>query len=1122
MAAGKIFAISFAINAALGGGFSAAMSGGTAAMRRLKNETTQIKNEQRQLDAAWRASQASVSAYRARVSSLTAQYQAGRISESQFRTGVRIASQAMQSASMSASEYRTNLQRLQGELQRTQSAMQGMAAAKARAASASLNFSTAKTGLMDTVATAGMFSAALLGPIETAAKFESAMSKVQAITRANGTEMQMLTDNARMLGETTQFSATQAADAMSYLGMAGWNANQIIAGMPGLLALAAAGGTDLARTADIVSDDLTAFGLSADQAGHMADVFAVTATRTNTNVEMLGETMKYAAPVAKAFGASMEETAALAGLMANSGIKASQAGTALRSGFLRLAGPPKKASQAMQELGMSMSDITAQQNEAKAALESLGISMSDMNGPRKMSAILTELRDKTAGLGQEEKLATLKMIFGTEAATGWLAVLDAGPDVFDDLVNQMENSDGEAQKMADTMMNNTKGAMIQLKSATEGLAISVGNVFLPSIKSALQAVAGMAAAASKWVKAHEGVVASIGAVGVSIAGLITGIQAIRFVGAAFSYISAQAGELFYAIRNNALAQRLFQVALSGSHRAMTALRAIMSSGMFSAFTQRAIAAFNTLRALSWAQVGTAMRTGLTSGLSSMAAALSQFGARCTAAMSAARASVVANATAIARGAGNAARAVLAMARGFSIAGALQTAGAAFRALGTAILSVGRASMAAMFSPLGIALIAIAGAAYLIYSNWSMVGPFFMGLWNQITAAFSNAWMMIQPALSNLQMVFGQLLAVIGPQMQALGMTIMSAFASISAAVTENSGAFSALISVIGYLAEILGGVLIGAFIVSANVMTGVVTAAINVIAAVFTGLIGVISGVVEMISGILAGDWSAAWDGAVNAVSAAFNAMLGIASGIGSAIVGTIENIISSVRSAVSAIIGLRSSSGGGDDGGDVEVDSNAKGGIYKKGAFLTTFAEESDEAAIPLDGSARAIGLWRMAGEILGVGGDSKEKPEYQKGPSYTRVKTDVKASAPKSMPEAPEQPQPQAQAQTVKQEPAKPQVNVIREPGEPVQPQVIQQAPEAPEQPQPQAQAQTVKQEPAKPQGGWFNAPPISITLNFYGDEEPKRVKEAVIEAGRKVQKTFAEQMEAYRHERRRLAFE
>ena len=161
MAAGKIFAISFAINAALGGGFSAAMSGGANAMRRLKEESGRVKMEQRQLDAAWRASQASIAAYRSRVSALTAQYQAGRISESQFRSGVRIAAQTMQSASMSASEYRANLQRLQGEMQRTQAAMQQMNAARAARASASTRLSDAKAGMMDTVSTAAMFAAPL-------------------------------------------------------------------------------------------------------------------------------------------------------------------------------------------------------------------------------------------------------------------------------------------------------------------------------------------------------------------------------------------------------------------------------------------------------------------------------------------------------------------------------------------------------------------------------------------------------------------------------------------------------------------------------------------------------------------------------------------------------------------------------------------------------------------------------------------------------------------------------------------------------------------------------------------------------------------------------------------------
>lgn len=368
--------------------------------------------------------------------------------------------------------------------------------------------------------------------IQPAISFEASMSKVGAIARASDDDMKLLTSTARRLGAQTQFSATQAAEAMSYLGMAGWKSSEIIKGMPGLLSLAAAGGTDLARTADIVSDNLTAFGLSAEQSQKMADVYATVITRTNTNVEMLGETMKYAAPVAKAFGTSMEETAALAGIMANSGIKASQAGTSLRSGFLRLAGPPKMAQKAMDELGMSMNDITAEQKEAAMAMASLGISMSDSKGPKKMSTILTELRNKTKDLGNEEKLAAMKAIFGTNAATGWISVIDSGNDTFDNLVKELEKSEGAADKMAKRMQNNARGAAIRFNSAMESLSISVGNLFLPSLTKAGNVLAEFIGAASEnqWA---VNVAGTIGAVTLGFTALNLAVKVGSFAFAGF-------------------------------------------------------------------------------------------------------------------------------------------------------------------------------------------------------------------------------------------------------------------------------------------------------------------------------------------------------------------------------------------------------------------------------------------------------------------------------------------------------------------------------------------------------------------------------------------------------------
>ena len=394
---------------------------------------------------------------------------------------------------------------------------------------AMLNLSNSTKSLLGFGFAVRTLAAPLVGLVQTSANFEAAMSKVGAITNATSDDMKKLTMTARELGEKTQFTATQSADAMSYLGMAGWNAEQIMQGMPGLLNLAAAGGTDLARTADIVSDDLTAFGLSAEQASHMADVYAVTITKTNTNVEMLGDTMKYAAPVAHAFGVSMEETAALAGLMANSGIKASQAGTALRAGFLRLAGPPKMAADALNQLGLSAQDLTAEQKEATMALESLGIEAGNVEGPQKMTRILTELREKMKGLSGDEQLATAKAIFGQEAASGWLAVLNSAPGTFEELVKSIQDSDGAAEKMAQTMQNNAKGAMTRLQSAMESMEISIGGVLLPALADAGDAAAKFAGSLSKLASEHPGLIKGTIEFAAGLAGFIGIVKTARLL-----------------------------------------------------------------------------------------------------------------------------------------------------------------------------------------------------------------------------------------------------------------------------------------------------------------------------------------------------------------------------------------------------------------------------------------------------------------------------------------------------------------------------------------------------------------------------------------------------------------
>lgn len=485
--AGKVFEIAFAINGAMAQSFKTSMQQAKGMMSDYGRKIKELKTQQKALDAALKD---------------------GVISMDSYRNATAQVGKALEETAAKDAKLRKSMQ---------------------KKVAADADRSNARSDFGKTMMTAGVVAAPFIGAIAKAAEFESVMAKVKAITVSDDATMQQLTSTARELGEKTMFSATQSAEAMTYLGMAGWNANQIIAGMPGLLDLAAAGGTDLARTADIVSDNLTAFGLDASQSTHMADVFAVTISKTNTNVEMLGETMKYAAPVAKAFGVSMEETSALAGMMANSGIKASQAGTALRSGFLRLSGTSSKSTKAMDEMGLSVSEATAQQLEAKAALESLDIAMNDTEGPRKMGAIVRDLAEKTKYMGKEQKLATIGAIFGTNAASAWVSVLDQGPDVLDKLTGELENSDGAAKQMAETMQATAQGSLVRLQSATESVAISIGATMLPTLADMGDALADGAAWLAKVAGEHPVLVEWTIKLGAAVMGMVIAYKATKFI-----------------------------------------------------------------------------------------------------------------------------------------------------------------------------------------------------------------------------------------------------------------------------------------------------------------------------------------------------------------------------------------------------------------------------------------------------------------------------------------------------------------------------------------------------------------------------------------------------------------
>lgn len=307
--------------------------------------------------------------------------------------------------------------------------------------------------------------------VATTTKFESAMSKVSAISGATGDDLATLTDKAKEMGAKTKFSASESAEAFQYMAMAGWKTEDMLDGIDGIMNLAAADGLDLATTSDIVTDALTAFGLSASDSAHFADVLAKASSSANTNVSMLGESFKYVAPVAGSLGYSAEDTAIALGLMANAGIKGSQSGTALRGALTRLIKPTNDAAALMEEYGLSLTN-------SDGSMKSLG-------------EVMSMLRSNLGDLTEAEQAQIAATLFGQEAMSGMLSIINASDKDFQNLTDQIYGADGAAKQMADTMLDNLSGQLILLKSSLEGAAIAFGELLLPLIKKITSAIQGL-------------------------------------------------------------------------------------------------------------------------------------------------------------------------------------------------------------------------------------------------------------------------------------------------------------------------------------------------------------------------------------------------------------------------------------------------------------------------------------------------------------------------------------------------------------------------------------------------------------------------------------------------------
>lgn len=362
-----------------------------------------------------------------------------------------------------------------------------------------LGSSMTKTGVVASAAITTPIIAIGKKAIDVAADFEYGMSEVAAISGATGDDLAALTEKAKEMGEKTKFSASDAADGLKYMAMAGWKTEDMLSGLEGILNLAAAGNTDLGTTSDIVTDALTAMGYAAGDAGKFADVMAAASSNANTNVELMGETFKYAGTMAGSMGYSMEDVSLAIGLMANSGVKGSMAGTSLAAIMSRLATNTNGAAECIADMGVEFynSDGTA----------------------RDFGTVIEELRAATQNLTTQQKAEIASTVAGEEAKKGLLAILNASTQDYEKLKGAIENCDGSAQSMADTMNNNLSGQMTLLKSQLEGLAIQFVTLIMPYLRQGVDWlsklftwISGLDDGTKKMIITVAGIAAAVGPV----------------------------------------------------------------------------------------------------------------------------------------------------------------------------------------------------------------------------------------------------------------------------------------------------------------------------------------------------------------------------------------------------------------------------------------------------------------------------------------------------------------------------------------------------------------------------------------------------------------------------------
>ena len=707
--------------------------------------------------------------------------------------------------------------------------------------------------------------------------FDSIITGAAAKAGATAEEMEMMRQKASQFGANFPISATQAAEGMDRLAAAGYDANQVVGVMPSVITAAVASGEDLATTSDVVSNALNIWNLKqgdiASNAMRVADVVQMAANKSSLSMTDFGVAMQYAGAPAATLNISIEQLSTAMAIMKNNGIEASTIGTSLRSIFTRLSSPPKSAAEAIERLGLQVKDTQG---------NFLGI-----------QPIIEQLRTKMIGMSDTEQVAIAQALAGQEAYSGLLALIKTAPQDY----QAMDNATGSSQAQFEVMKGTLKNSIDGMLGSLESLAINFGSVLTPQIKAMTDAIGGFADMINTISPETKLLIGDILMGTVAFTGFMLAIGKVISIGGGIVKLYGDIGLAAKggSIRNKALQFAVLNTvnAYKNLNKEITLLKTAQDGSKQSLFTgisaqiKQTIDSlknnkpqlyinfkkeFDRIRALKWVDITTAIvnvmpKNPISSIKTTAITRLQKF-----------RTSAILATESLSR-----------MYRTFYMSRAMESFAGGIGRATKSIFGLVKASFAFALSPLGIALIAIAGAAYLIYKNWDMVGPYFISLWKRIETALISAWNKIKPAWDSLMNVIPKLKIAINPALVALD--------NIFTMAINGQGAFEPLIAVLQIVASIFGGALVGAFIVAANVLVGTVVAAINVAAAIITGFLGVLEGVITFLTGVFTGNWEMAWQGIVKIFDSVFSTIKGIADGILGGVKETINGIIKSINS---------------------------------------------------------------------------------------------------------------------------------------------------------------------------------------------------------------------------------